>query len=45
VIDRTFGIEAKEGTIGRPPGPGASEVILTVDTGIAGTFVFRPAAR
>lgn len=40
-----FGITAKEGLLAGSTSPLATEVVLTVDTGIAGEFVLQQSAR
>lgn len=44
-IDPAFGITAKEGLLTGSTSPLATEVVLTVDTGIAGEFVLQKSAR
>jgi hypothetical protein len=44
-IDPAFGITAKEGPLVGSTSPLAAEVVLTVDTGIAGEFVLQQSAR
>ena len=44
-IDPAFGIKAKEGLLVGSTSPLATEVDLTVDTGIAGEFVLQRSAR
>jgi hypothetical protein len=44
-IDPAFGITAKKGFLVGSTSPLATEVDLTVDTGIAGEFVLQQSAR
>ncbi len=44
-IDPAFGITAKKGPLAGSTSPLATEVALTVDTGIAGEFVLQQSAR
>ena len=44
-IDPAFGIKATQGPLFGSTSPLASEVVLTVDTGIAGEFVLQRSAR